>query len=84
MKRSDALKEFRALDLKGLEAAIGERKKELMELRFKGAVGQLENPARISGLRKEVARLGTIHTEKQAKESKAPAPGRSGSAKVGK
>ena len=40
--------------------SISERKKELMELRFKGAVGQLENPARISGLRKEVARLGTI------------------------
>jgi large subunit ribosomal protein L29 len=76
MKRSEALKEFRALDLAGLDAAITERKKEMMELRFKAAVGQLENPARISGLRREVARLGTIATEKRAKESTAPKAGK--------
>ena len=69
MKRSEQLQEFRALDLKGLEAAIAERKKTMMELRFKQAVGQLENPAQMGALRKEVARLATLATSLRAEQA---------------
>ena len=65
MKRSDALKGFRDLDAAGFEREVAARKKELMELRFQGAVGQLANPARVRQLRREVAQLMTVRGEKQ-------------------
>ena len=65
MKRSDQLKDFRTMDLKTIDAEVRARKEELMKLRFQNAVGQAANPAQISNLRTEVARLMTIATEKR-------------------
>ena len=60
-------------DLKGksrdeLKAMILERKKELFNLRFQQASGELENTARFSVVRKEVARLMTALSA-QAKQA---------------
>ena len=41
-------------------------KKEAFNLRFQGATGQLENPARMRLVRREIARIKTILTEKAA------------------
>jgi large subunit ribosomal protein L29 len=51
-------------DLKGktpdeLKAMIGERKKELLNLRFRKASGELENTSRFKQVRKEIARIMT-------------------------
>lgn len=45
-----------------LEKKIVEYKKELFNLRFQLAIGQLENTARIKKVRKIIARMNTIIT----------------------
>ena len=57
------LSEMRGLDAGRFAQEVAARKKELMELRFQGAVGQLEKPHRVSVLRREVARLLTVQAE---------------------
>jgi large subunit ribosomal protein L29 len=42
-------------------------KKEQFNLRFQRANGQLENTARVRAVRKEIARLETVMTEKHRK-----------------
>jgi len=44
---------------------IDARKKELMELRFQAAMGQLAQPHRVRQLRREVAQLNTIRSEQR-------------------
>jgi large subunit ribosomal protein L29 len=41
-------------------------KKEQFNLRFQAATGQLENPARIKSVRRDVARVKTVLNEKAA------------------
>ncbi|MFA5007365.1 MAG: 50S ribosomal protein L29 [Candidatus Izemoplasmatales bacterium] len=41
-------------------------KKELFDLRFKHATGQLENTARLNTVKKTIARMKTILTERAA------------------
>ncbi len=41
-------------------------KKEQFNLRFQAATGQLENPARIRAVRRDVARVKTVLNEKAA------------------
>ncbi len=48
-----------------LEKELGELKKELFDLRFQQATGNLENPARIREIRKTIARIKTVLTERQ-------------------
>ena len=52
--------EMRALEGADLHKEVQSRKRELMELRFQSAIGQLANPARVKILRREVAQLLTI------------------------
>ncbi len=61
--------EMRNLQAGDFDKEVASRKKELMELRFQGAVGQLANPARIRTLKREIAQLLTIQTEKQRQEA---------------
>ncbi|WP_027481536.1 50S ribosomal protein L29 [Deinococcus pimensis] len=61
--------EMRNLQAGDFAKEVAARKKELMELRFQGAVGQLANPARIRTLKREIAQLLTIQTEKQRQEA---------------
>lgn len=44
-------------------------RKELFNLRFQKATGEIENPMRIRTLRKDIARVLTVLTEKQHKEA---------------
>ena len=60
MKPSD----MRALSLADFDQEIQNRKRELMELRFQAAMGQLAQPHRVKQLRREVAQLNTIRTER--------------------
>ncbi|MDZ7838768.1 MAG: 50S ribosomal protein L29 [Actinomycetota bacterium] len=44
---------------------LSEVKKTIFNLKFQKATGQLENPMRIKNLKKEVAVLNTLTTEKE-------------------
>jgi large subunit ribosomal protein L29 len=65
MKRNEALKAFRDMDVASIDKEVTARKEELMKLRFQQATGASASGARINGLRKEVAQLLTIATEKR-------------------
>ena len=47
-----------------LKTQLTNLKKEAFNLRFQGATGQLENPARMRLVRREIARVQTIIAEK--------------------
>ncbi len=60
-------KEIRKLDTVAIHKEIESLKKELFDLRFKQATGQLENTARLNTVRKDIARLYTVLTERDVK-----------------
>ena len=60
--------EIREMTPEELYRALAEDRKEIFNLRLQAQTGQLENPARIRLLRKEVARL---ETEKTARRNQA-------------
>ncbi len=49
-----------------LREELANLKKEQFNLRFQAATGALENPARIKTVRRDVARVKTVLTEKAA------------------
>ena len=55
---------IRKMTTEEINAKIAEIKTELFELRMKQATGTLEKPHMINALRKDVARLKTVLTEK--------------------
>jgi len=55
--------EMRNLKADHFAREIDARKKELMELRFQAATGNLAQPHRVTQLRREVAQLNTIRAE---------------------
>ncbi len=57
--------EFRNLTSVEIEQKVAGFKEELFNLRFQLATGQLDNPHRISELRKEIARAKTILRERE-------------------
>lgn len=57
--------EIKALEDSEIQEKLKERRKELFNLRFQLATGQLDNPHRIALVKKDIARL---HTELRARE----------------
>jgi large subunit ribosomal protein L29 len=60
--------ELRSLTLDELGQKELDLRKELFNLKFQQATGEIENPMRINAVRKDVARVLTIRTEKMKKE----------------
>lgn len=58
--------ELREMNINDLNDALVNSKKELFNLRFQLATGQLENQMKIRSVRKDIARINTVITEKQA------------------
>ncbi len=65
MKTSKYLEELRTQSVTDLQAQLVEAKKELFNLRFQNATNQLENTGRIREVRKNIARIQTIITQKE-------------------
>ena len=63
------VKEVRDLSNEELEKEVVSVKEELYELRFAQATGTLENPARIREVRKTIARIKTVITERKNAQS---------------
>ena len=67
MKASDV----RAMTEDQLKDELVKLKKEQFNLRFQKASGQLENTVRVRQVRRDIARIQTIASQKQASEAKA-------------
>ena len=52
---------------------IGELKQELFNLRFQFDTGQLENPARMSQVKRDIARINTVLREREIAAAEAAA-----------
>jgi large subunit ribosomal protein L29 len=57
-------KDIRKMDTAKINEEIVALKKELFDLRFQQATGQLENTARISKVKKDIARMKTVLNER--------------------
>ncbi len=62
-------KEIRELNLSELNDKLVDLKDELYKLRFQLAINQLENPMRITAVKKDIARVKTIIRETEIKDS---------------
>lgn len=61
--------EIRELNKVELNQKLGDLKSELFNLRFQISVNQLENPKRVSIVKKDIARIKTVIREIEIKES---------------
>ena len=66
MKSTKFVKELREMSAEELNAKLKELKEELFTLRFQHAINQLDNPQRIVEVKKNIARVMTILSEKNA------------------
>jgi len=53
-----------------LSESLGDLKREAFNLRFQAATNQLERPARIKEVRRDIARIKTLQTERQRSAAK--------------
>ena len=58
------IQDIRDLSTQELEDKVKDLKEELFNLRFQNATNQLDNTARITEVRKNIARIQTVITEK--------------------
>ena len=59
------IKDLRAMSVDELETRLVECKKEQLSLRIQQSTGQLQNTSTISKVRKEVAQINTLLTERK-------------------
>lgn len=64
MKTKDFVLELRNKSVEELNSELVDAKKELFNLRFQNATNQLNNTARIKEVRRNIARIQTIITQK--------------------
>ena len=64
MKTNKFVEELKAKSAKELNDELVAAKKELFNLRFQNATNQLDNTSRIKEVRKNIARIQTVITEK--------------------
>jgi len=60
--------ELRDLSLQELAAKSGELRKELFGARIRHATGQLESATKLRALRRDIARIETVRTERLGQE----------------
>ena len=58
--------EIRDLKIEEIESKMADAHEELMNLRFQQVSGQLTDPSRLRSLRRNIARMMTIVTERKA------------------
>ena len=61
MKAADV----RELSVEEIQSKMADAQEELFRLRFRGATQQIENPALIKSLRRDIARMRTILRERE-------------------
>ena len=66
MKTTKFVEELREMNAEQLNAKLKELMQELFTLRFQHAINQLDNPQKIVEVKKNIARVMTILSEKNA------------------
>ena len=66
MKATKFTEELRNMSAEELNATLKELKEELFNLRFQHAINQLDNPQRMVEVKRNIARVMTILSEKNA------------------
>ena len=64
MKSNDMNKDIRKMSVEQINNKIADLKEELFNLKFQAALGNIEKPARMNEIKRTIARLKTILTEK--------------------
>jgi large subunit ribosomal protein L29 len=65
MKSTKVNESLRKMTVEEIEKKIEELKEELFNLKFQAALGNLEKPSRMREIKKNIARMKTVITEKQ-------------------
>ena len=66
MKAAKFTEDLRKMSADELNAQLKELKEELFNLRFQHAINQLDNPQKIVEVKKNIARVMTVLSEKNA------------------
>jgi large subunit ribosomal protein L29 len=74
-KTKERVAEMRSLGDAELLERLGEARRELFNLRFQLATGQLDNSARLGEVRRDIARLSTILREREIVAAEAAGEG---------
>lgn len=61
----DTMTKIRALSAEEINKKIADLKEELFNLKFQAALGNIEKPARMSEIKRTIARMKTVLTEKE-------------------
>ena len=69
MKTSAYLEELKTQSVADLQEQLVNAKKELFNLRFQNATNQLDNTSRIKDVRRNIARIQTVITQKSKAEA---------------
>ena len=64
------INKIREMSSPDLEKELGELKQELFKLRFSLATNGLDNPMKIREVKKDIARINTVLSERKLEESK--------------
>ena len=65
------INKIREMSSPDLEKELGELKTELFKLKFSLATNGLDNPMKIKEVKKDIARINTVLTERKIAEAKA-------------
>ena len=65
------INKIREMSSPELENELGELKKELFKLKFSLATNGLDNPMKIKEVKKDIAKINTVLTERKIAEAKA-------------
>lgn len=64
--KSSKINEYKNMTVEQLQKELKELKKELFKLRFQNSLNGLDNPKKITLVKKEIARVNTVLTEKES------------------
>lgn len=64
--KTKEFQKLRELSVEELQAKEKELKEELFNLRFQQAIGQLANPMRLKQVKRDIAQVKTVLTERAA------------------
>ena len=65
MKSTEVNTKLRKMSVEEIEKEIENLKEELFNLKFQAALGNLEKPSRMREIKKNIARMKTVITEKE-------------------
>ena len=63
--KSSKINEYREMSVEQLQKELKDLKNELFKLRFQNSLNGLDNPKKITLVKKEIARVNTLITEKE-------------------